>query len=109
MMPSRLAHVVVGDQHADAAILEMAHQLADLVHRDRIDAGQRLVQQDEMRPRRQRPGDLHPPPLAARQRQRRRAAQMADAEFAEQVVQHRLRAFGIGLHHLEHRHTSARR
>src|SRR4249920_196214 len=56
----RLAHVVVGDEHADAALLEEADDPLDLDHRDRVDAGERLVEEDEARLRRQRPGDLHP-------------------------------------------------
>ena len=42
----RLAHVMVGDQHADPAILEMSDEIADIADRDRIDAGQRLVEQE---------------------------------------------------------------
>ena len=63
----RLAHVVVGDQHADAAILQMAHQLADVVDGDRIDAGEGLVEQNVGRMGRERAGDLDAAPLAARQ------------------------------------------
>ena len=74
----RLAHVVVGDQHADAARLEEADDALDLDHRDRVDAGERLVEQDEARLRGQRARDLDAPPLAARQRRRRRVAQLLD-------------------------------
>src|SRR5690606_13242378 len=35
-----LAHVVVGDQHADAALLEEADDLLDVDDRDRVDAGE---------------------------------------------------------------------
>ena len=70
------------------AILQVRYEIADLVDRDRVDAGERLVQQYVGRLRRQRAGDLDPAPLAAGQRQRRRAAQMADAELAQQFVQH---------------------
>src|ERR1700736_1036926 len=38
----RLAHIVVGDQHTDAAILEMGDEVANVAHRDRVDAGERL-------------------------------------------------------------------
>jgi hypothetical protein len=65
----RFAHVVVGDQHADAARLEEGDDALDLDHRDRVDAGKRLVQQDEARLRGQRAGDLDAAALAARQRQ----------------------------------------
>src|SRR4030095_2425418 len=43
----RLAHVVIGDQHADAALLEKTDDPLDLDHGDRVDARERLVQQDE--------------------------------------------------------------
>src|SRR4051812_41382877 len=39
----RLAHVVVGDEHADAALLEETDDLLDVEDRDRIDARERLV------------------------------------------------------------------
>src|SRR5215475_3286760 len=41
--------VVVGDQHADAAIAEVKDDLLDIRHRDWIDAGKWLVEQDEFR------------------------------------------------------------
>ena len=52
------ADVVVGDEHADAAVLQVGDEVADLAHRDRVDAGQRLVEQDEMRPDAEGPGNL---------------------------------------------------
>src|ERR1700741_3541370 len=36
----RVAHIVVGDEHADAAALQMLDEVADLADRDRVDAGQ---------------------------------------------------------------------
>ena len=65
-MPEGLAYVVVGDKHADAALLQKAHDALDLQHGDRVDPGKRLVEQDEARPCRQRARDLHAPSLAAR-------------------------------------------
>src|SRR6185437_3277002 len=41
----RLAHVVIGDHHADFAFLQEADDLLYVEHRDRIDAGERLVEQ----------------------------------------------------------------
>ena len=83
-----VADIVVGDQHAEAAILEVADQLADLADVDRVDPGQGLVEQDEARLRGERPGDLDAAPLAAGQRQRRRAAQGGEAEVVEQPLEH---------------------
>jgi hypothetical protein len=70
----RLAHVVVGDQHADAAAGQVLHEVLDVAHRDRVDAGEGLVEQHEGGLARQRPGDLAAPPLAARERDRGRGA-----------------------------------
>ena len=47
---------------------QMAHQLLDVADRDRIDAGERLVEQHEGRARGERAGDLDAAPLAARER-----------------------------------------
>ena len=80
----RFAHVVVGDQHADAARLQEADDALDLDHGDRVDAGEWLVQQDEARLRRQRARDLHTPPLAARQGERRRIAQVIHPQVLQQ-------------------------
>src|SRR3546814_15290211 len=62
-----LADVVVGDQHADAAVLEVADDALDLPDRDRIDAGEGLVEQHQARIGGQGAGDLDPAPLAPRQ------------------------------------------
>ena len=45
----RRAHVMIGDQHADAAVAQMHDQIADIAERNRIDARERLVEQNEMR------------------------------------------------------------
>ena len=61
----RFAHIVLGDEHADAAILEVLDQVADFGDGDRVDAGQRLVQQDVGGVGGQRARDLAAPPFAA--------------------------------------------
>src|SRR5947209_20152228 len=43
----RFAHVVVGNQDTDATIAQMKDDLLDIGDRDRIDAGERLVEQHE--------------------------------------------------------------
>src|SRR5712691_2373102 len=97
----RVAHIMIGDQDADATILEVRYEVADVADRNRIDPGERLIEQDEVRLGRQRPGDLATPPLAARQRHRRSAPQMADRELGQERVEHRLPGFGFGLGDLE--------
>src|SRR5262249_33662045 len=63
--PERFAHVVVGDEDADVARLQEADDFLDIKDGDRVDARERLVQKDEPRSRRERPGDFDPTPLAA--------------------------------------------
>src|SRR5436305_11663097 len=41
----RLADIVVGDQNADVAVLELAHEVADVGDGNRIDSGERLIEQ----------------------------------------------------------------
>ncbi len=41
------AHVVVGDEYADAALFEEADDLLDLQNGNRVDAGERFIEQDE--------------------------------------------------------------
>ena len=67
----RLAHVVVGNQNANAALLEKTDNALNFDHGNRIDAGKRLIEQDKARLSGQRPGDFHPPTLTAGQRQLR--------------------------------------
>src|ERR687896_1550339 len=65
-----LAHVMVCYEHADAALLEEPNDALDVEHRDRIDPGEGLIEQDERRPGAQRPRDLQPAPLSPGQRER---------------------------------------
>jgi len=45
----RVAHIMIGDQDADATILEVRYEVADVADRNRIDPGERLIEQDEVR------------------------------------------------------------
>ena len=83
----RLADIVVGDENADAARGQLAHQILDIRDGDRIDAGERLVEEHEIGVAGQRAGDLEPAPLAARQRNRGGLAQMRDVEFFQELVE----------------------
>ena len=91
----RFTHIVVGDQHADAAVAQMADQLADVVHRDGIDAGQRLIQQDVGWVGRQRAGDFDPAALAARERNGRGVADMRDAELGQERLDRGFQPRGV--------------
>ena len=63
----RFADIVIGNQDTDAGTFQVENDFLDFEHLDGIDAGKGLVQQQEMRIDCQRSGNLHPPPLAARQ------------------------------------------
>src|SRR5687767_9380140 len=79
----------------------MQHEIADIAYRDRIDPGERLIAQDEMRRGRERARDLDTTALAAGQRDRRGPAQMFDREFGQQRVERRLAQVELGLDDFE--------
>src|SRR5580765_3682160 len=54
-----LADIVIRDEHADVACGELADDALDVKYGDRIDAGERLVEQHESRRRGERARDLH--------------------------------------------------
>src|SRR3954464_436034 len=72
-------------EHADAALLQEPYDALDVEHGDRVDPGERLVQQDEGRARAERSSDLEAPALAAGERDRRMLAQMSDVEILQQL------------------------
>src|SRR5438045_2039422 len=45
----RLADGVIADEHSDAALAQCPDQTLQLVHRDRIEPGERLVEEQEAR------------------------------------------------------------
>src|SRR5207237_3458704 len=83
-------NVMVRYEHADAALLEEPNDSLDVEHRDRVDAGERLVEQDEGRARAERACDLEAPPLAAGERQRGVLAQVRDVQVLQQLAEARL-------------------
>src|SRR5438445_4793595 len=58
----RLADGVIADEHAQPALAQFPDQPLQLVHRDRVDAGEGLVEEEEPRHGEQRPRDLRPTP-----------------------------------------------
>src|SRR3954471_18593772 len=98
----RLAHVVVRDQHADAALGQVPDEVLDVADGDRVDAGEGLVEQHEGRIAGERPGDLAAAPLAARQGDRRRRAQPRNVELLEQRIELALALLAVRLDDLEH-------
>ena len=68
------------------ALLQVEDDLLDVGDGDRVDAGERLVEQDELRRDDQRARDLRAPALAARQRVGRRLRQVRQVQLGEQLA-----------------------
>src|SRR5882724_285331 len=66
--PQCLADVVVGDEDPDTFLTQAADDFLDVADRDRIDARERLVEQQVLGRRDEGARDLEPAPLAARPR-----------------------------------------
>ena len=98
----RLPHVVVGDQHAESLLLQPLDDVLDLRDRDRVDADERLVEEEEARPGGQRPRDLDAPPLAARELGPRAIGQRGQVQLLEQPLEAFLPFRAGELHGLEH-------
>src|ERR1700687_3855706 len=64
------AHVVVGNEHTDATLLQETDDLLDIEDSDRVDASARLIEQNEARTGGERTCNLHAAPLTARERKR---------------------------------------
>ena len=80
----RLADIMVRDQHANPALLQMANQLLDIANGNRVNAGKGFVEQHEARLASQGAGNFTTPPLTAGQGNRGRFAQALDIEFLKQ-------------------------
>src|SRR5712692_10295405 len=85
----RLAHVVVGDEDADAALLQARNDFLNVADGDGIDAGERLVEQQVPRIRHQRPRDLEPQPLAALQGEDLVTLQRLQGQLCQQLSEAR--------------------
>src|ERR1041385_7556747 len=79
------AHIVIGYEDADAATAQVQDDALDVVDGFWIDAGERLIQKNELRLSCERPRDLSPAPFASRQRIAARVAYMLDAEFLNEL------------------------
>src|SRR3954465_13541859 len=100
--PQRFAHIMVGDQDADAAVGEVPDEILNVADRNRIDAGEGFVEQHVVRTRRQRARDFDAAALATGERDRGRFAQARDVEFIEQRIEFGLALLPAGLDDLEH-------
>ena len=80
---------MIGNEHADALVGQVLDYSLNIGDGEGVDAGKRLVQQDESRIRRQGAGDFHPAPFAAREAQPQAVAYMADVQLPQQLIQTR--------------------
>jgi hypothetical protein len=94
---------VVGDQHADAAFLEVKDDLLNVSDGDRIDSGKRLVEQHELRRHHQRTGDFDAAPLTPRQRVGRGLGERRQTELGEQLAHAPQSRAGIEIERFENR------
>jgi hypothetical protein len=78
---------MISYQDADAALAQMLDDPLDVQHRDRIDAGEGLVEQHEARLCGEGPGDLDAPPFSAREADTRAVPDMRDMELLQQFVE----------------------
>ena len=80
----RLAHVVVGDQDAHAALPEILDDFLDVGDGERIDARERLVEQDELRLEREAARNLDAAALTARKLRAAPLLDVLDVKLFEQ-------------------------
>src|SRR6185436_20392452 len=85
--PQRLADVVVGNQHPDAAVAQVKNDLLNIGNRDRVDPGEWFVEQYEFGRSHERSRDLRPPPLSARERVCGRLCERRKVELGQQFAQ----------------------
>ena len=81
----RLAEVVRGHHHLDAARADLAHDVLDRLGGGGIEAGGRLVEEQKIGVARERARQRQPLLLAARQPARRPALEPADADVGHQL------------------------
>ena len=77
---------MIGDQDTDAALLQVTDDLLDIEHRNRIDPGERFIEQNEFRVKDQRPGYLDAPAFTAGQGIAKRFCDMRQTEIFKQLV-----------------------
>lgn len=91
----RLTDIVIRDEDADAAGLEVHDNALDILDRQRVDTGEWFIQQDEGGIEREGTRDLHAPPLTAGERIAPRVFDMGDMEFLQQRFCFSIFAFSL--------------
>jgi hypothetical protein len=75
---------VVGDQHADSALLQVAYDFLDFADRNRVHARERFVEQDQPRVGRQSASDLDATPFATGKACAQLRGDVGDLQFLQQ-------------------------
>ena len=82
-----IADVVVGNEHADAALGQITDFVFDVCHRNRVDAREGLVEQHEARLHRERPGNLESATFPSREALAQRGSNPTQMEFVQQLLE----------------------
>ena len=82
-----LADVVIGDEDAHTALTQVLDDLLDICDGKRVDTRERLVQQDELRFKREAARNLDTAALTAREFRTAAVADVPDVELLEQSVE----------------------
>ena len=100
----RLTDIVVCDDDTDVLVLELGDDELDVLHGDRIHAGERLIQKNEFRINGQGPGDLAAAALASGKLYAKTLADLREIELVDKILKPLL-PFGLRhVRHLHHRH-----
>jgi hypothetical protein len=78
---------MIADEHTDAPVAQIADDLLDVVYRNRVDSGERLVEHHELGTRHERSRDLEAPTLSAGERVRLAAPEVLDAQLVEKGLE----------------------
>src|SRR6185437_3597218 len=82
----RFAHVVVRDENSHARATEPDHDVVQRLDRERIDAGERFVEQENARLDGEAARNLEAPLFATRELRRPSSRERTEAELLEQLV-----------------------
>ena len=79
--------VVVRDEHAQIPVSQVTDNVLDISHRQGVDAGKRLIQDDKVGGGDQGPGDLDPAPLTPGEGRGLLVGQVRNPQIGQQFLQ----------------------
>ena len=83
----RFQSIVVGDEDTDVLVLQLPHDVLDVLHGNRVDTRKRLVEHDELRVDGQASGNLRASAFTPRELVAKVLAHLLKAELIEQFLQ----------------------